>query len=269
MRAFFNGPGRAVPRVHCPSGTLLARTQLVCFLLLLFAGSTLAQSPAWTSPDYLHFRTLPDSGHLAPGATFDLVLDLGSEALPADAVLGIDVEVTIAGAEPAQTPPLVDPANSWLWTAGDAPSATWDEGELRLDGVRDDSTGQTGQGEILRIPMEVSGDTLDLQQLQLDGGGLVLVDNVDLKRPRSTAALVQHLKVWPNPAHESAHVSARPAGEWQLVLMNDGGQTVRRQRTRRPGDATFDLQGLPTGVYRVVATNEHGTSTMMQSLFVR
>ena len=269
MRAFLNERVGRERRV-CRQGVNYAPlfTICICTLLLLYAGSMRGQaSTAWVDSQEHYFTTSPASGTLNSGEGFDLLIQIGEATDPFDDLVGIDLWVKVDGAAPVDTPPELQTGNSWLLGSSDSLWSAWSGDTLYVRGIRQDSTGQDGSGTVISIPMEVTDDQLNLSNLQLDGGGMVLVDNVDMKRGAdATEELFSRIDLWPNPVHEQAHIRRPRQLNVAYHLLNDRGQMVWQSERPAPEELTLDTGDLPTGMYYLIAIHEQGTSTMTKVL---
>lgn len=269
MRAFLN-ERMGLKRRACREGVNHAPilTSFICTLLLLYAGSMRGQATTtWVDSQEHYFTTSPASGTLYEGEGFDLQIQIGEATDPFNDLVGIDFWVTVDGATPLDTPPTLQTGTSWLLSGSDSLWSHWSGDTLYVRGIRQDSTGQSGSGTVISIPMEVTDDELNLSNLQMDGGGMVLVDNVDMKRkPEKTETLFSRIDLWPNPVHEQAHIRRPRQLNVAYHLLNDRGQMVWQSERPAPEELTLDTGDLPAGMYYLIAVHEQGTSTMTKVL---
>ncbi len=277
MRAFFNG--RAASRVGSRRAKGSLYPKAILFLCLLFsAGTTWSQSTAWIDSQHHHFHTIPATGTKVLGETFDLVIDLGDATQRAEGVLGLDLDIAVDGAQPVGVPPAANIISSWLLDPNDSLTAQWGNDTLHVWGVRSDSAGTDGNGEVVRFTFKVTDTEIDLSSYQLGGGGLVLVDNVDMKQNNfmspaqvntSLSERARQLLVSPSPAHETAHIRQPADGDMYHELLDEWGRVVWESERPAPAEAIVDVTQLPSGIYYLRSIDLQGTQAVMKPLIVR
>lgn len=251
--------GKLVPGTSLPWGTLAAPPKMTLSVLLLLNclfGLLSAQSPQWVTSTQHEFAIDSNADLLMEGDTFDLVVRLGSATEPASDVLGADFWCDLQKAVPVSTPVSIDLDQSWLFAVEDAEQSTWLTGRLSTKLVRSDSSGQEGNGEVYRFSLVCIEDSMPASSVILDGGGMVMVDNVDLKRnPNNVENL---LSAYPNPAHESIHVRPLPKEQQKFMLLDSWGRLVRGNIDLVALNGQVDLSRVPPGAYFLVGTNPEG-----------
>ena len=177
------------------------------------------------------------------GGTFDLDLDPGVDfdpdsgyTVPETSNLGSSGEMNA----------------SWTY------DATENEGSFNVHRV--DSTDQSCSGIILKANLVIGASSINAEDvLQAFDGGIIMMENLDLKWGEETAAKLEEavqVSVFPNPCTDWIQVTAE--GEEQLVvkLRNLKGQVVWEENGA--GGRRLDLQGLKAGMYVIEVRNTEG-----------
>lgn len=112
-----------------------------------------------------------------------------------------------------------------------------------------------GSGWVLKFQVRASKDNVDAAKIILAAGGIMQIDNLDLRQ--ANPSLRPAIEVWPNPASASNRlVSVRCGGEAPaaLVLSNLNGQSSTSFDPSQP----MDLQNFASGTYLLLISSQDG-----------
>lgn len=195
-----------------------------------------------------HLNTSQDT--LVAGQQFSVDLFLMA---PANAqCMGAFFEVELSGlVNRADGTPWTLPAGCWLGNASDLTvgiSADATEPMARWEVSRIDHGTRAGSGEVLSIMLEVgTAPVAALDVVQALDGGLILAENMDLKRPQQSAEEVA-VKVFPNPFSQVLQVETGN-GPVALQVINAQGKIVLETTVSDGGSIATD--NLQPGFYLV------------------
>lgn len=158
-----------------------------------------------------HFIDYP-AVSLNIGYTVTLKIHVGEVDDPAYDIAGFALELELSGS--AEVPETVtsDLDASWLMENDNLVNTSWvnaTTGVLHLNVVRDDTSGLTGYGEVIRVTLTSAANGVGPEELFSSiGGSMTVVDNLEMKTHYPTPSL----KVWPNPAVDQLNVQGLQEG---------------------------------------------------------
>lgn len=211
---------------------------LGCFVLQ--NASLLAQTYSWFSASEYHFSLHAPDEWVDAGDTVWVDVHIGTGLDQAIRVCVVDLYLNLT--EDADMPAsiCIDPTDSWLFgSAGTSSSHTQNYSLDRLEFkvVRNDSTGQTGGGAILKIPVVSLSDNVLAEDLINGGGGLVLIENIDMLKTESNWVDIHRIRMGsPQTTAAHSHLTEKQAltkGLFFIIERNDQGQTRTRKVNRR------------------------------------
>lgn len=82
-------------------------------------------------------------------------------------------------------------------------------------------------------------------------------NNLIITSTNEEISTVQDIHIFPNPATDKLHVRVDKAGKWKAILLDGKGRTFATQVFS--GDAVWDMQDLPSGVYLMQLTAPNAT----------
>lgn len=229
-----------------PTASLSSFLRSFLLLIVLFpalGACAQGQGPTWVSAlEYGFDIQLPNDTLDAGDTTYaELHLDLPFHS--ADRLIGVDLYLELSG--DAELPATFNADSSGSWVFGGT-EITCDtevrplDRELKAFVLRNDSIGQNGLGMVLRIPIVAAKDNVSAADLLVDGGGLVLVDNVDMK----------------------TNAPSTPPAFTTVTRMDqaEGPAVVAEAR------GAIDLAALPPGLYFIVETDANGKQRIRKIL---
>lgn len=193
---------------------ILASIFLSCFATLP------AQSPAWFDLGDFSWTIESPSGYFDSGDTILYTLKLGAAGDSASDVLATDLLLDLADHVSIPANPSPDIAGSWLFdTANCSDCIHFDTAsrELSILTERIDGVACTGMGEVYTFLL-ISGkdDVLATDLWSYDGGGMVLVDNVEMRLAAPASPRVVKL--------EHAVLNQHGVlGGWESLALPDSG----------------------------------------------
>lgn len=223
------------------------------FLVLFLPQNQHAQAPSihWTDLDSFKvgYQLGTNADTLLAHERFSVKLYL---ECPADLeCVGGDFELEFsADVEVDATPNHQLPASSWLGAVGDM-SSSYEPGPENLlatwTAARTDTFSRSGSGMVLTVDFVVGAEDLPAQDavVSLDGG-IIIVDNLDLKRPHDISTPTS-MAVYPNPFQNWIAIGGPTGTEWQMEWRNAQGRLLE-SRTAMSG-ARMDVSGFDPGIY--------------------
>ena len=218
------------------SSVLFSRlSHIAIFILCCLPGLSRAQSGTWIDVQEYDFDIHLPNGTFDTGDTVYAEIHLDSPSNGSQIFRGVDINLELSGDAALPSQFDADFAGGWLLDSTDVDSSTEVRPLTRLMEVyaeRLDGVGQSGAGLVLKVPIVCDADNVQASDLVVDGGGLVLVDNVDMK----TAG----------PQGGAVHTTV-------TRLDAERGPTMVSEAT-----GTVDLAALPPGLYFIVETDAAG-----------
>ena len=112
---------------------------------------------------------------------------------------------------------------------------------------------RSGQDTVQNLRVEAGGNSryrFSVSQPQLSTGRFILVvDGVTSSESEKQVAVIQQLRLWPNPARGSVNVFCQEEGV--LELMDLQGRLIKSKPVRRHQQAELQLSSLHKGTYQV------------------
>ncbi len=247
------------PRNQCVKGPgALCRNLPPLFILLLLSvpRSLSAQAPAiqWVDCDSFRVGYQWDnaSDTLTASSKVDLKLYLDTDV----SCLGVTFDLDFGSGIGADLDlPQTLPATSFLGSASQL-TASYQSGEDQWTVLRNDTCTQLGNDKVLTLHLEVGNEDILRSSAVQALGGIITVENFDLKRAWPETETTVPLP-YPNPSQgwiRMAHAQPLP-----YQLYQAGGRLIDAG-TLPPGQA-LDLRQLPPGVYWWTVELESGPHT--------
>lgn len=190
---------------------------------------------------------------LHEGDTALLLVNLGTPGKPVSRAVAFDIAFTVSKKVRFPDPKNIIPDSSWLLDGPGADTTLYlnaAENRVRLVGERIDGETRTGFGELFRIFLVVTEDDVAATELlDHDGGGIVIVENVDWKRASNRLSRPADIKVWPNPCRGDLNFEAGGSLPGRLRVLDLSGREYLRVEGTDLAAGSVDLGALPNGLY--------------------
>ncbi len=215
-----------------------------------------AQSPIQQGiSGYVHGLAFVD----VSGDTMILQFDLGSLNKPANNVVGFEVDIHFPRLTSSATQIWMNAANGWLAAQPSDMQCTFDPITATLHSrcLRADAAPVTGHGQIATIYVVRPGGFAKPENVaQLDGGGIIMIDDMDFKMAPITSPTANSLSISPNPAHDYLNVSIAGVSPMTLMICDLQGHVWQHAVTQE--FQKIDLTTLPRGFYCVQLRSKSG-----------
>jgi hypothetical protein len=264
-----NSRNNALVGIHPPMPSILGIFSWIMCILLITLSPQRAHAQYYDITDVkqLGFSVSVPDIILMEGETVEAVVSIGSVGSPVRGAVGFEIWVDV-GDNGIVVPTLApDMAGSWLASAM-MPSESRTLGSVTrytytyVRGVPTD-----GSGMVLRLHLKASKNYVNANTIIMQAGGMILIDNLELRtsgpRPVESAGVA----VWPNPASANARsVQVRCSGQPALALSlyNLDGQLMGKFDPMQP----MDLTSFAAGAYLLHVVDAAGR-TLPQKLILQ
>jgi hypothetical protein len=194
-------------------------TLLLVFIFLHLFATLAAQSPGWEYLDDFSWNIESPSGYFDSGDTIEYTLRLGAAGDPAIDVLAIDLQLELEDHVTIPTNCSPNTAGSWLHDDSYyAERVQFDANarELAILTERTNFSSRNGSGLVYSFRLISGADNVLAADLITDGGGMVLVDNVEMRMAAPTPPKVVKLE------HATLDQTGNPRG-WESLALPDSG----------------------------------------------
>lgn len=254
-------------------------TLSILVLIISLFSLCMAQSTSWKSiSNFAHEFHLPDTT-INTGDTVTLQVKLGTSASPVAYAHAADLTIELS--EDAEMPESfeVDLTGSWLFDDSNVQTTTslnFSERKLLILAERTDNISREGNGLILSIRLVSAEDNVNAQDLIVASGGIILVENVDMRIAPETNAdpdedlsgiagagggdiLVENIDMKMSPVF----ARREPAIRKQLLyrVLADG-----RWHAMETENAELALKSQPPGLYILISWDDNGNRKVRKVL---
>lgn len=224
-----------------------------------------AQQSQWVDLSTISHEISFPGGILQAGDSLQIEIRVGTESQPLDQVTGFALELELSALAQIPSSPSLQLENSWLNEDDALQDQSYsDPGSLLLflEANRSNQESRKGYGELLSLTLICNTDSTQPQDLIVQlGGGMAIIDNLDMRLsqplPNPAAEAASPLTSYPNPASEVLHVEGLSPGG-TISLFNLSGTLVRETQPDEKGYASFQVRGLPAGIYFLREGNPSG-----------
>ncbi|MCB9230769.1 MAG: T9SS type A sorting domain-containing protein [Bacteroidia bacterium] len=221
---------------------LFTLSLLTCLLLI---PRSQAQPIQWITLDSLSVGLQFSTTHstLQPNEVFSLHLHLESAAGLAASGGWVSLALN-SGIYPLPKPTFALPDSTWLGEEAEM-QAEYLTASDRWVVTRKDGDTRSGTGMVLTLNFKVGSQPVVLAQaLSLVDGGLIHIENIDMKRANPAPDSFE-AGIFPNPFENRIHV--QQAGPDPVQVFDLSGNLMISQKLDL--DGWLDLSALPTGIY--------------------
>lgn len=162
--------------------------------LLLISSATLqAQSDRWIDLNPGEWTLDLPSGYFYEGDTVVYSLLLRDISSPVDNLIAVELHLELSDYALIPAGMIPDTIGSWLFSDGEfSYNVEQDAALTTLDilAEREDGTSKTGHGKVFSFELICNGNSLKASDLILSDGGIILVENIELKRGDPSGPMV-------------------------------------------------------------------------------
>lgn len=238
-------------------------------LFLAFFPQTLFGQGVWTDiGNYNHgFTYSSATGSVNDTLFFDTWLE--SAANPVDGLIAADLDLDFTDDLPTQASISISLSGSCLGSPSElnAVGSVTNPNLVEAEVARDDGNGQNAGGHLLSIAVIVPSGSFPLGSPQVRLGGVIMVENIDLKWSGDKFSEPAKAKIWPQPASTTANIAWGDKSTASIQVFDLQGRVLFQTSGPVSLPYVLPVTSMPTGQYwiRLSDTVEH----LSQSLFVK
>lgn len=266
------------------AATRAYRTLISVFFLFSFASPVaVLQAQGYDSlplPE-LPYQIQAPTGNFAIGDSLNFIFMLGDSHLSVNRAMGIEFQLTLNPSLQAPQSEIMDFSSSFLFDDSFySNSSSFDPttGKLSLSATRTDQQSRSGHGQLFRFTLVASEAIDSASVLVLSHGGMVMIDNLDMKRiaegnqrvfePLSGSNQPAHL--YPNPAQDHIFLEWGSQGPSQVEIRDLNGRLLLSQ-TLNPMTKPhrIALESLPGKVAVYLLLLRYRDGRVFQQRFIR
>lgn len=160
-------------------------------------------------------------GTLMQGDSAILTFYLGTAVNPAQHVMGLRLQFTLSDDATLANPANFSTTGSWLFSDGyfDTDLDVNDDGNLVLEVGRNNSLSKSGYGKVFTCKLICTTNNVAASSLVTATGGLVIVENVEMRQARPQGHQQQTTRLDPEPASPAVNLTMQVADEPQTLAV--------------------------------------------------
>ena len=221
-------------------------------IFILSIGNNLAFAGQWQTLDEGEYSIYCPSGNYQTGDTIEYILELGDASNPFEDLSGVELQLTLADYAIVVSGMAPDTSDSWLFEGSEYTYSVEHSPHLRTLDIlleRTDGGFETGHGNTFRFSLVCDRDNTESQELIESDGGIILVENIELKTSGGGAGFGDPFGEGINTAADDQPV--------RVQAYKLGEATPVKEWHASPSEPII-VGGLPKGMMVLVVTTQSG-----------